>query len=78
MVLAGVIVLQFLRYCTISFPCKSPSLQITAEVRKITKSVPINLTLIFIDVSEIANSFVKARLVFKIKDIASFIKTRFY
>ena len=33
-------------------------LQITAEVSKITKSAPFNLTYIFIELSETANSFV--------------------
>ena len=58
MVLAGVIALQFLRYCTVSFPYKSLPLEITTEASKIAKNVPCNLTFIFIDFSEIANSFV--------------------
>ena len=47
-------------------------IQITAEVSKITKNVPCDLTFSFIDLSEIASSFGKIRLIFKIKNVASF------
>ena len=49
-----------------------------AEVSKTPKSVKSNLTFIFIELSKRANSFVKIRLVFEIKNVASFIKTRCY
>ena len=49
-----------------------------AEVSKTPKSVKSNLTFIFIELSKRANSFVKIRLVFEIKIVASFIKTRCY
>ena len=54
---------------------KSLCLQITAEVSKITKSVQCDL---IIELSETPNSFVKVRLVLEIRNIVSFIKTRFY
>ena len=52
-------------------------MQITAEVSKITKSVPSDLIFIFIGLSETPNSFVKIRLVLVIKNVVSFIKTCF-
>ena len=70
--------LQFWRYCTISFPYKNHCLQITAEVSKIRKSAQCDLTFVLIELSETLNSFVKIRLVFEIRNVASFIKTRFY
>ena len=47
----------------------------TAEVSKITKSVPYDLTFIFIEISEKANGFVKVRPVLEMKNVTSFIKT---
>ena len=79
MVLANVIAFAVItRYCEISFPCKSLCLQMTAEVNKITVSVQCNLIFIFVELSEIANSFVEIRLVLEIQNFASFIKTRLY
>ena len=49
-----------------------------AEVSKIAKSVQCDLTFIFIELSETANSFMKIPLVLEIKIVVSFIKTRFY
>ena len=40
--------------------------------------VPYDLTFIFIELSETPNSVVKTRLVLDIKNVSSFIKTRFY
>ena len=79
MVLANVIAFAVItRYCEISFLCKSLCLQMTAEVNKITVSVQCNLIFIFVELSEIANSFVEIRLVLEIQNFASFIKTRLY
>ena len=78
MVLANIVAFAVLRYCTISFPWKNLCFQITAEVSKITKSVPCSLFFIFIERSETAKSFVKIRLLFEIKNVAIFIKTHFY
>ena len=66
------------RYCTISFPCKSLCLEITAEVSKVAKSLRYDLTFIFIGLSETSDSFVKIHQVLEIKSVASFIKTCFY
>ena len=47
----------------------------------VDKSIPVHIDLgnfIFIELSEIFNSFVKIRFVLEIKNVASFIKTRFY
>ena len=44
---------------------------------KIRKSAPWDLTFILTELLEKLNSFVKIRLVLEIKNIASFIKTRF-
>ena len=70
--------LQFFRYCTILLPCKSLFLQITADISKITESVRYDLIFNFIELLEAPNSFVKMRLVLEIKNVFSFIKTRFY
>lgn len=53
-------------------------LQITAEVRKITKNVQGNLTFILTELSETANSFFKIRQLHETKNVARFINTRFY
>ena len=45
---------------------------------KIRKSAQWDLAFILIELSEKLNSFVKMRLVLEIKNIVSFIKTRFY
>ena len=66
--------LQFGRYCTISFPCKSLYLQITAKVSKIMKIVQCDLTFIYIELLEALNSFVEIRLVLEIRNVVSFIK----
>ena len=60
-----------------SFPCKSFSLQVITKVCKIIESVRCNLTFIFIELSEITNSFAKIRLVTQNKSDASFVKTHF-
>ena len=49
-------------------------MQVTAEVSEASKIISCNMTSSCIELSEIPNSFVKIFLVFKIKDIASFIK----
>ena len=53
-------------------------LQITPDVNKVMKNVQRHLTFIFIELSETATSFVKIRLAFVIKNVASFIQTLFY
>ena len=63
---------------SISFPCKSLCLQITAVVSKITKNIQCDLTFISIELSETPDSFVKMPLVLEIKKIPSFMKTHFY
>ena len=78
MVLAYYKAFQFWRYCSVTFPCKSFCLQVTGEVRIVTKSVQSILFLIFIELSKRANSFVEMYLVLEIKNVASFIKTGFY
>ena len=63
---------------TISFPLNSFCLQIPAEVSKIGKSLRCDLNFVFIKLPEAAKSFVKIRLVLEMKNVTSFIKTRFY
>ena len=53
-------------------------LQIVGERSRITKSYQCELIFIFIELSKPSNSFVKIRLVLEIKNVANFIKTRFY
>ena len=62
----------------LNIPCKGLCLQITAEVRKITKSTRFDLTFTFIIHSEKSNSSVKIRLILHVIYDVSFIKTRFY
>ena len=65
MVLAYYKAFQFWRYCSVTFPCKSFCLQVTGEVRIVTKSVQSILFLIFIELSKRANSFVEMYLVLR-------------
>ena len=58
-------------------PNKSLCSQITAEVSKIKKNVLHELAFIFTEPPDIANSFLKIRLVCKKKNVTSFIKTHF-
>ena len=53
-------------------------MQITAEVSKIMESIQCDLPFAFINLSETAHSFAKIHAALKIKNIDSFIKTRFY
>ena len=46
--------------------------------KKNYKKCPCDITFIFIELSETVNSFVKIRLLFEMKSIASFIKTGVY
>ena len=78
MVLANVITIAVLKYCIISFQCKSLCLRITDDVSKIAKIVQCELIFNFIEISETLNNFVKMYLVLEIRNVASFIKTRFY
>ena len=68
--------LQFWRYWTISFPCKSICWKIITEVSKIMKSVQCDIIFIFIEISETPNSFVKIRLVLEIKNCCWFHKKK--
>ena len=71
--------LQFWRYYTIPFPCKSPGLQIIAEVSKIARAMRPDVNFIFIELSEpTKNNFVKKCCVLEIKNAVTLIKTRFY
>ena len=71
MVLVNVVALTILK---ISFPCIC--LQITAEVRRITKSIQCSITFIFTLLSETTNSFVKMRLLLE-SSVAGIVKTLF-
>ena len=62
----------------ISITYESLYLQITPDVNKVMKNVQCHVTFIFIELSETSASFVKIRLVFVIKNVASFIQIRFY
>ena len=62
----------------ISITYESLYLQITPDVNKVMKNVQCHLTFIFIELSETSASFVKIRLVFVIKNVASFMQTLFY
>lgn len=62
----------------ILFPCESLSLQITAKVSKITKSVQRDPKFIFNELSETAYGFVKTSVVLEIKKTTSFMKSHFY
>ena len=62
----------------LKIPCKGLCLQITAKVRKITKSTRFDLTFTLIIHSEKSNSSVKIRLILHVIYDVSFIKTRFY
>ena len=70
--------MQFWRSYWILLPYRSICLQITPEVRKITKIVQCNITFIFIELSETSENFLKICLIFEIKNVTSFIKTHFY
>ena len=50
----------------------------TADVRKISKSAQSNISFILNILSETVNVFAYIYLVLEIKNVASFIKTRFY
>ena len=50
---------------------------ICSEVSKATESVQCDLTLIFTNLSETANSFVNIRAALEIKNVGSFYKNRF-
>ena len=78
MVLANVIVFAVLKILRNFVSIQKLCLLITAEVSKITGIAPFDINFIFIELSEISNSFVKIRLVLEIKNFVTFIKTRFY
>ena len=61
MVLANFIAFTVLKILHNLIFMKKSLFEITAEVGKVTKSVPCDLTFIFIELSEIPNSFVKIR-----------------
>ena len=77
MILLNVIALVVLKILENLVSIQILCLQITAEVSKIKKSAQCGLTFIFINLPETLKSFVKISLVLEIKNVASFIKTRF-
>ena len=62
----------------ISLSCKSLCLHITADVSKISKSVQGDIAYILNVLPEIFIVFARICLVPEIKNVVSFIKTRFY
>ena len=69
--------LQFFRYCTISFSCKSLCLKVTANVSIILESVLYDIALILNLLSEGVHVFREIWLVLEIKNVNSLIKTHF-
>ena len=64
--------LKFLRYYLVSFSCETLSMQITAGVAKISKTVQSDLMFIFDELSEFVVIFVSNLILTAVEDVVSF------
>ena len=65
--------LKFLRYYVVSFSCETLSMQITADVAEISKTVQGDLMFIFDELSEFVVIFVSNLIFAAVKNVVSFL-----